>query len=48
MSRLVLLFPYKPRQVFVGNNIDEPLPYTGHLSAGGIVAHLAMLERVSG
>ncbi|CAM9176532.1 unnamed protein product, partial [Hapterophycus canaliculatus] len=32
--------------VFVGKNSDEPLPYTGHLDAGGIAAHLAMLERV--
>lgn len=44
----VLLLPSYPRQIFVGNNIDEPLPYSGHLDAGGIAAHLAMLERVSG
>lgn len=46
-SLAILLCFCKPWQVFVGNDIDEPLPYTGHLDAGGIAAHLAMLERVS-
>lgn len=34
-------------QIFVGNDVDTPLPYTGHLDARGIAAHLAMVERVS-
>lgn len=34
-------------QIFVGNDIDTPLPYAGHLDAQGIAAHLAMRERVS-
>lgn len=33
-------------QVFVGNSVEQPLSYKGHLDAGGIAAHLSMLQRV--
>lgn len=44
-SFCLLLQP--PLQIFVDNDVDGPLPYTGHLDARGIAAHLAMIERVS-